>query len=275
MHFNDRDTVGLKDSALHIDNDGVSGQSTTYLLRQPDSTDTKIDLTVEVQVLANQGRAATVSMPFVGKFRIYSDHVELAHAPKMRTESTPGKFHTFRFIRDGSTAQLYVDGQLKITTDQVDTGTWKERWTPTVTSLHQLAFGSEVSIAQEVTAGASANWPGMFLPSQIYSEEITGYSIWRSFTLTMDDPHTGRYTSSWSAASGEFPDQYQLDHMIEVEASVAGADQGYSAWVELDDGKIFVAAYTDDGAPALWGSNMGISWMRGTFLESGDLPARD
>ena len=91
----------------------------------------------------------------------------------------------------------------------------------------------------------------------------------------MDDPHTGRYTSSWSADSGEFPDQYQLDHMIEIEASVAGADQGYSAWVELDDGTILVAAYTDDGAPTLWGSNMGISWMRGTFLEPGDLPQKE
>ena len=275
VHFNDRDTVGLKDGALHIDNDGVSGQSTTYLLRQPDSTDTKIDLAVEVKVVANNGRAATVSVPFVGKLRIYPNHVELAHAPKVRTEIVPDKFHTYRIVRDGSTARLYVDGQLKIETDQVDTGTWKERWTPTVTSLHQLAFGSETSIAQEVTAGAPANWPGMFLPSQMHSEEITGYSIWRNFTLTMDDPQTGRYTSSWSADSGEFPDQYQLDHIIEVEASVAGADQGYSAWTEFDDGRIFIAAYTDDGAPTLWGSNMGISWMRGTFLEPDDLPPGD
>jgi len=91
----------------------------------------------------------------------------------------------------------------------------------------------------------------------------------------MIDPKTGTYTSSWSADSGQFPDQYQLDHMIEVEASVAGADQGYSAWVELDDGRVFVAAYTDDGAPNLWGGNMGISWMRGTFLEPGDLPDGD
>ena len=275
VHFNDRDTVGLKDGALHIDNDGVSGQSTTYLLRQPDSTDTKIDLTVEVQVVANSGRAATVSVPFVGKVRIYPDHIELAHAPKVRADVIPGKFHTYRIVRDGNNAQLYVDGQLKIKTDQVDIGTWKERWTPTTTSLHQLAFGNEVSIAQEVTGGVPAKWPGTFLPSQMYSEEITGYSIWRNFALTMDDPGTGTYTSSWSADSGEFPDQYQLDHMIEVESSIAGADQGYAAWVELDDRRIFVAAYTDDGAPTMWGGNMGISWMRGTFLEPGDLPDKN
>ena len=270
VHFNDRDTVGLKDGALHIDNDGVRGQCTMYLLRQPDTADTKIDLTVEVKVAANSGRAATVSVPFVGKLRIYPDHVELAHAPEVRAEVTPGKFHTYRVVRDGGTAELYVDGQLKIKTDQVDTSTWKERWTPTTTSMHQLAFGNEVT-----PRSPAPTWPGVFFPSQMYSTEITGYSIWRSFAVTMDDPQTGRYTSSWSADSGEFPDQYQLNHMIEVEASVAGIDQGYSAWIELDDGRIFVAAYTDDGAPTLWGAKMGITWMRGTFLEPGDLPKRD
>ena len=269
VHFNDRDTVGVKDGALHIDNDGVSGQCTMYLLRQPDSTDTKIDLTVEVKVVANSGRAATVSVPFVGKVRIYTDHVELAHAPEIRAEVAPGEFHTYRVVRDGGTAELYVDGQLKIKTDQVDTDTWKERWTPTTTSMHQLAFGNEVTPRSPATT-----WPGGFFPAQMHSTEITGYSIWRSFSLTMDDPQTGKYTSSWSAEVGEFPDQYQLDHMIEVEASVAGIDQGYSAWIELDDGRLFVAAYTDDGAPTLWGAKMGITWMRGTFLEPGDLPQR-
>jgi len=62
--------------------------------------------------------------------------------------------------------------------------------------------------------------------------------------------------------------------MIEIASSVAGADQGYSAWVELDDGRIFVAAGNDDGAPTLWGGNIGISWTRGTFLNPSDLPER-
>lgn len=38
---------------------------------------------------------------------------------------------------------------------------------------------------------------------------------------------------------------------IEVEASIAGIEQGYSGWVQLDDGRIFVVNYTDD--TAAWG----------------------
>ena len=108
---------------------------------------------MEVKVIANSGRVATVLVPFVDKLRIDPNQVELAHTPKVRTEIVPDKFHPYRIVRDGSTDRLYVDGPLKIETDQVDTGTWKERWTPTVSSLQQLA------------AGAPANWPGVFLPS--------------------------------------------------------------------------------------------------------------
>ncbi len=73
-HFNDHYTVGLKDGTMHIDNDGMRGQFTQYFLRQPDSTDTVIDVTVEVKVVQNSGRAATLSVPFVGKFRLFFDH---------------------------------------------------------------------------------------------------------------------------------------------------------------------------------------------------------
>ena len=69
-----------------------------------------------------------------------------------------------------------------------------------------------------------------------------------------------------------FPDQYQLDHIIEVEATATGGDQGYSGWVILDDGRIFVAHYTDDTAPSVKGGGSGIPWIRGTFLLPSDLP---
>ena len=79
---------------------------------------------------------------------------------------------------------------------------------------------------------------------------------------------------SWSAARDGFPDQHQLDHIVEVEASVNGHEQGYSGWTQLDDGRIFVVHYTDDTAPAS-SSNphmFGVPWIRGTFLELDDLP---
>jgi hypothetical protein len=69
-----------------------------------------------------------------------------------------------------------------------------------------------------------------------------------------------------------------LDHLIEIEASVAGHDQGYSGWTLLPDGRIFVVNYTDDTAPAVEpnaggvGARMGVSWLRGTYLSRHELP---
>jgi hypothetical protein len=40
--------------------------------------------------------------------------------------------------------------------------------------------------------------------------------------------------------NGKFPDQYQLDRIIEIEASAHGWDHGYSGWVQVEDGRVFV-----------------------------------
>ncbi len=90
--------------------------------------------------------------------------------------------------------------------------------------------------------------------------------------MLLDDPNTKQYKTSWSAERDGFPDQYQLDHIIEIEATIAGGDQGYSGWVVLDDGRIFIVAYTDDTAPTVKGGTLGISWIRGTYLLPSDLP---
>ncbi len=263
IHFNDRHSVGLKEDGLHIDSDGVRGQFTQYVLRQPDTTDSTIDVTVEVNVVANSGQAATLSVPFVGKFRLFPNRIELARDPQMNATVSPGQFHIYRVVREPGKATVYVDGQLAFEMTQVDERTENPPWTPAKPSIYRLALGNE----------ADSAGPNIF-PDQLHAE-VTGYSIWRRFELTLDDPNTGRYTSSWSAESGEFPDQYQLDHIIEVGAAAASHDQGYSGWVELDDGRIFVVNYTDDGASTesgKYGGRYGISWIRGTFMLPSDLP---
>ena len=75
----------------------------------------------------------------------------------------------------------------------------------------------------------------------------------------------------WNCSLAVLP---QLDHTIEVEGSANGDDQGYSGWVELDDGRIFVVHHTDDTAPACIpdGQGLGVPWIRGTFLALSDLP---
>jgi len=140
-HLNDRHSVALKDGALHIDNDGVRGQFTQYYLRQPDTHKSTIDVTVEVKVVSNQGRAAMLSVPYVGKWRLFPDRIELAHASDIGAEVTPGQFHTYRVVRDGNTATVYVDGEEAIQTDQVDATARKRDWSPTLVSPYRLAFG--------------------------------------------------------------------------------------------------------------------------------------
>jgi len=103
--------------------------------------------------------------------------------------------------------------------------------------------------------------------------EVTGHSIWRRVGARIDNPRTANLTASWNARDDVFPDQYQLDHIIEIEGTAAGNDQGYSGWVELDDGRIFVVNYTDD--TARWNCDtsfppIGVSWIRGTYMLPSD-----
>ena len=267
-HFNDKHTVGLKDGALHIENNGVLGQYTQYFMRPADTHESTIDVTVEVKVVSNQGRAATLSVPYVGMFRIFPDRVEFAHDPSVSVKVTPGEFHVYRVVREPGKARLFVDNGPAVEISNVDDRVWREG--ALKTSIYTLAFGNEINAGAAVT--------NVF--SQQITPEVTGYSIWRRVEEKLDDPHTGVKVFSWSAESGRFPDQYQLDHIIEVGATIVGGDQGYSGWVQLYDGRIFVINYTDDTAPMLrydpyvGGGLLGITWMRGTYLLPSDLPPR-
>ena len=258
-HFNDRHTVALKDGALHLDNDGVRGQFTRYYLRPADTPEGKIDFSIDAKIVSNPGRSATVSIPYVGKFRLYPDHIEMAGHEDVKSPVEPGKFHTYRFLRVPGEITVFVDGRQVIQTGKVDQYTGQGTMQ---NSRYMLAFGNEATVD-------SAN----VFPDQI-TTEVTGYSLWRRFHEILDDPTTGRKEISWSAESGEFPDQYQLDHIIEIDACAVSHDQGYPGWTELSDGRIFAVNYTDDTAPPNRpGSGVfGMAWIRGTLVEPTDLP---
>jgi hypothetical protein len=269
IHYNDSESVGLRDGALHIDNDGRRGQFTMYNLRPLDSSRGQLEITFEVKVLANEGRAATVSVPFAGKLRLFPSYVVMAHEPSLRVAVTPGQFHTYRIISRSGRMALYVDGQRAFDTDKAT----DRRERPGTSSRYGLSFGNEPG---DLTVDNAENpyqmWPEV-LQADI-SSEVTGYSIWRRFETIWNEPAAGRRAYVWSAERDGFPDQYQLDHMVEVDASVSGCDQGYSGWVQLEDGRIFVVNYTDDTSAASIQNpfHLGVPWIRGTWLTLGDLP---
>ncbi|MFC1675660.1 sialidase family protein [Planctomycetota bacterium] len=279
-HINDRDSVGLKDGMLHIDSDGIRGQFTHYIVRPQDTEDSTVDVTAEVKVVRNDGRAATISVPFAGKLRVFTDHVVMAHDQSLRVEVKPGKFHTYRIVSNRKLMKLYVDGVMRINTDKGDnrlkgySGAKINFSGPTSgqTSYYALGFGNEKYGSWNNDGDVMNTDPDVYLHH--IKPEVTGYSIWKRFDVVLDDPHTKkRMEILWSASKDGFPDQYQLDHVIEVEATVNGHEQGYSGWTQLDDGRIFVVNYTDDGADGEPGKHLfGIPYIRGTFVELSDLP---
>jgi hypothetical protein len=56
---------------------------------------------------------------------------------------------------------------------------------------------------------------------------------------------------AWEARSGKFPDQYQLDNILVVAPNPPEAgktpDHGYSSWVQLPNGKIYLVDYSNRG----------------------------
>ncbi len=300
-HFNDSQSIGLKEGQLHIDNDGYSGQFTQYFLRIPDSPDSSIDVTVELKVLSNFGRAATLSIPYVGKLRFFPDRVESGHDASLKIRVEPDVFHTYRIVRQGPQMTLSIDGKEVLVTDKIVTQTVGVNWTPIKTSPYLFAFGNEptfdpifeltdqqgqddlqrwskkyqenVAELDDLAAIPPVLMISMGLFTHQITPQVTGCSLWRRIEVKMEDPRTGLRKQSWYAGDG-FPDQYQLDRVVEVDASIAGCDQGYTGWTELTDGRIFVVNYTDDTAPTCpqtpdWPS--GLPWIRGTWLSSSDL----
>ena len=309
-------SVGLKDGELHIDNDGLCGQFTQYFLRSPDGPEGSIEFTAEVKVVENAGCAATFSIPFAGKLRIFPDHVEMAHDPALKAAVAPGMFHVYHIVCKSGQMTLDIDGATALEKwdaslfpassvasieapeigkrpDFSDKRSERIPWTPVTASVYALAFGNErdgdANGTKNLLSSSTDITPDAITP------RVTGHSIWRNVRAVLDHPASGRHITDWNAASGQFPDQYQLDHITEVDASATGHDQGYSGWFQLENeagaktDKIseaaswrpaadFVTAYTDDTAPVCeathGGFTMGVAWIRGTFLTKEDLSPR-
>jgi hypothetical protein len=80
-----------------------------------------------------------------------------------------------------------------------------------------------------------------------------GESWWRSFSYRVRNATEPAHASTWQAQDGRHPDQYQLDHILEVHANPPGEghrpDNGYSSWLELPDGRIYFVDYSNRGDP--------------------------
>ena len=85
------------------------------------------------------------------------------------------------------------------------------------------------------------------------AENGKGKSWWSRAAYQVSNETEPHHQWEWDARSGEYPDQYQLDHMLELHANTPSAthrpDNGYSSWVELEDGRVFMVDYSNRGDP--------------------------
>ncbi len=95
-----------------------------------------------------------------------------------------------------------------------------------------------------------------------------GSSTWRSVSYSVANRTLDDFSWSWRAADGRWPDQYQRDRLIQIHANDperGWPDHGYSSWVLLEDGRIFLADYTNCG------DEQGKSHLVGVYLDPEDI----
>ena len=275
IHFNDRFSKGIKDGALYIDNDGRSGQFTRYLLHPPQGPEGRIELTAEVLVKENRGQAATIAIPFAGQLQIFPDRVDFLGDETISTGISPDQYHSYRVTSDKGRVEVYVDDKLKLETSKLDSRRLQHSWSPPAASPLLFSFGN---YPMPDVYPPKSEWVRTQMFTSQIRPEVTGLSLWKRVEAIVTDFNGLPQRTSWVAARDGFPDQYQLDHVLEIEASVSGIDQGYSGWTPLPDGRIFVVNYTDDTAvawPATGPYLYRCSWIRGTYVLRSDLPPVD
>jgi hypothetical protein len=100
-------------------------------------------LTGEIYVYATFEAQPTNPIPYAGGQAKPEPQQQAFVVPE--SYLPPAAFHTYRVVREGGTAELYIDGQLKLKTDTGDGSIVPSPWTPVKVSAYPLAFGNEPS----------------------------------------------------------------------------------------------------------------------------------
>src|SRR5690606_7747349 len=78
------------------------------------------------------------------------------------------------------------------------------------------------------------------------SPDQTGTIHWFDVRYSILNPTEPAHSWYWSAATGSYPNQYEIDRWLEIDYnSSPRPDHGYSSWLHFDNGDIFVADYSN------------------------------
>lgn len=232
VHYGDK--ISLGQGGLHIAK--AAGATTRYVLMPPESfrSDVSFEAALKVSGPVNEPQAAMEIGRAGVRLEIHSGGIWLSrgtYTPGPPNSYAPGAESTDRSLKIDMTVlrKVRIDitaGRLQVSVDGKPMLHWVIMWEY---PLRETYFGKD-------PAGSGESW-------------------WKEVSYQVRNETEAAFDWQWSADSGRYPDQYQIDRMLEVRANppVAGkgTDHGYSSWLEEKDGSIYMVDYSnrDDPSP--------------------------
>jgi len=198
-----------------------------YTLLPPESSFSDVDFEAEVRVEASAGNAsvAFMSVSRLGQLlEIAPDHIAIRRGRGYNYHKVDmTEFHTIRLSHRRGWLKVQLDGE---------------------TVLHKCVFREEYP-ASDFHGGDPMK------RTQFGQINDSGRSYWRRVSYSLGNPTLDDFSWSWEASSGNMPDQYQRDRLIQIHGNHPSQepwpDHGYSSWVQRADGTIYFVDYTNAG----------------------------
>ena len=218
-------SAALSDSALTIDN--KPDHECRYSLLPPQDRFSAVDFEARLQVEGPPGEpVAFLSCGSLNALLLIGpDFITLGKA------RSTDLHRSVDLSRPRRVALRHEGGLLRVQVDGEDL-------------IYRSVFRGETEIADPRTAR-----PDMRTMFGQWGE--TGTSSWTDVSFSSRNRDLDDWSWTWSAASGDYPDQYQRDRMLQIHANHVDQkpvpDHGYSSWLPLPDGRIILVDYTNCG----------------------------
>ena len=223
----DFQNVSLKDENLTIEG---AGGIVRYLIYPPDGPHSQVYFRAKLKADGESGEGCgTIQIARLGiQLRIYSDRLELepGNGVEYVAEADLSNWRELLIEYRSGKVEIYLDGQSLIRDLMYEETLWPAR----------SFFGSD--------------------------EGQSGRIAFSEIEYGVKNYHDSDYHWYWNGQAGSLPDSYSKKRWVHLEHNTnPSPDNGYSSWVRLPDGRIFVADYTNKEAPA------GKAYLKGYYVK--------
>jgi len=241
----------LRNDTLVISTCG-GGEAAQYHLHPPESQESVIRIDAELRCVRNDGNACGIHVAQAGWIEFHPDHITLPECGDARTNIDCTSFHSFTITRDATELVVSADGAELLRAQRLERGEVMRNVGGRIAPRNVNAFGTVSPFFGSLEATSD------------------GEAHWRSMSVKIDNPTHANVSYAWEAQSGRTPNWHEQLHMIELENNYGGSLYfvGQTAWVQFDDGEIFVVSgrqhIRDDGRRS--------SAITGRYLRESDFP---